>query len=321
MVTPDGMLFDGLEEHEPSDSLPAIEGQEDEQLERVAAWFARQSSLENRFSSALRQSIDEVLDGRRTGRYDIGSLEKTEKTYLGTKVEIVCRDEFGFPRGSEMDYRISGVDVDAKFSLTGNWMIPTEAMKHICLVMAANDEKSSFKVGLVRITEEILTGGKNKDGKRQISSAGKKAITWICESGELRENILLGLTGEKRKLIFAEPAGQRRVDQLFRLAQGRVIDRNTVETVAKQLDAPKRVRDARHRLAKDGVVILGHQKDSPGVAASLGLPIPEKGSWVSVRLVPATVSPEQGAQVCIDGSWYAVAKPHDPKWPAPTINY
>ena len=41
------------------------------------------------FGHAIRQSIDEVLDGPRTGRWGFEQLEKTEKTYVGTKLEIV----------------------------------------------------------------------------------------------------------------------------------------------------------------------------------------------------------------------------------------
>jgi Restriction endonuclease NaeI len=51
-----------------------------------------------------------------------------------------------------MDYTIAGHDIDAKFSLNGVWQIPTEAMEHLCLLMAADDARSAFQVGVVRIT-------------------------------------------------------------------------------------------------------------------------------------------------------------------------
>lgn len=44
-----------------------------------------------KFGQAVRQAIDEVLDGPRTGRCKLAELAKTEKTYVGTKVEIVVR--------------------------------------------------------------------------------------------------------------------------------------------------------------------------------------------------------------------------------------
>ncbi len=314
------MLFDDQESDGSKDESAPAEVVADEGIERTVEWFRSQLDLENRFSAALRQSIDEVLDGQRTGRYDIGDMEKTEKTYLGTKVEIVCRAEFKLPRGHKMDYRVAGVDIDAKFSLTGEWMIPSEAMGHLCLLMSVNDASSTFKVGIVRISEDILRGRGNKDKKRQISSHGRSAIRWIFDKGHLRENLLLRLDSSQREIIFAVPAGQRRVNELFRRVQGRIVDRNAVLTVAKQLDAPKRVRDARQKLGPEGVIILGHQKESPRIASALNLPTPEKGTWVSVRLVPAELGTNR-RRVDIDGSGYVVAEPGEAISPAPRINY
>src|SRR5690349_20771968 len=89
---------------------------EDEGLLAVLDWLRRQPRMEQRFGAVLRQSIDEVLDGQRTGRYDLEALESTEKTYLGTKVEIVARSAFELGRGDYMDYSIAGHEVDAKFT-------------------------------------------------------------------------------------------------------------------------------------------------------------------------------------------------------------
>ncbi|MDJ1134510.1 NaeI family type II restriction endonuclease [Streptomyces iconiensis] len=50
--------------------------------------------MEARFGAALRQSIDEVLDRQRTGRFDVTSRQKTGKTYLGTKAKIIVRPAF-----------------------------------------------------------------------------------------------------------------------------------------------------------------------------------------------------------------------------------
>lgn len=289
-------------------------------VKRVAGWFTDHLDLEERFSAVFRQSLDEVMDGQRTGRYDVNALEKTEKTYLGTKVEIVCRAAFGLARGEKMDYQVSGVDVDAKFSLDGKWMIPREATGHLCLLMAANDRESVFTVGLVSIREEILTKGGNQDQKRNISAAGRGAITWLFKQGKLRKNLLLGLDDATRNALENVSAGQNRVDQLFRQVHGRIIDRNTVVTAAKQLDAPKRVRDARHRLAPEGVIILGHQSQSPLIAKALKLPVPEKGTWVATRVVPAPGVTDR-PQALIGDASFVVAELGEPGHPAPMIRY
>jgi hypothetical protein len=81
-------------------------------LAKAEAWFRGQPHMEARFASAIRQSFDEVFDGQRTGRYTLSQLSKVEKTYIGTKVEIVIQAEFGLVRGSRMDYLIDGEEIE-----------------------------------------------------------------------------------------------------------------------------------------------------------------------------------------------------------------
>ncbi|MEI5103185.1 NaeI family type II restriction endonuclease [Streptomyces sp. PmtG] len=265
---------------------------DDSALHDVYTWFKAQPDLEKRFGWVIRQSIDEVLDGQRTGRYNINELEKTEKTYLGTKIEIVARSEFDLGRGQHMDYRIAGNDVDSKFTSGDNWTIPREADGHICLLIKANDHTAHYRVGLLRIRDEFLNQGKNRDGKRSPSAAGREAIRWIVPDGKIAQNILLDLPEEERLAIFSASAGYRgngnggqlRTNELFRRVQRNPVNRNTVLTVASQDDGPKRVRDARNHLRPEGIMILGHQSQHPRIARDLGLPVPDKGSWVAVRV-------------------------------------
>lgn len=272
-----------------------------------------------RFGRVFRQAFDEVLDGPRTGRYDISELEKTEKTYLGTKVEILCRAEFGLQRGRSMDYLIAGHDVDAKFSVTRllGQSIPTEALNHICLLMHASDKDSQFSVGLLRITDELLNAGGNKDGKRTISTANLSKITWLVSKGALPENFLLHLPPMIRQRILSAASGQAKIDELFASVRRRVLSRDVVASLARQDDAPKRVRDARIHLRRHGILILGHQNDHPRFAVTFGLPIPEKGSWISVRVVPAESADGRPAILLPDGRAYVEARPDEPAQPSP----
>ena len=61
--------------------------------ERRVAFFphlqVRAQLLAIVFATALRDAIDQLLDGERTGRWDWYTLRKTEKTHMGTIVEIL----------------------------------------------------------------------------------------------------------------------------------------------------------------------------------------------------------------------------------------
>ncbi|MFE7954947.1 NaeI family type II restriction endonuclease [Streptomyces sp. NPDC057413] len=292
-------------------------------LEEVSKWLQMQTNFEWRFGQALRQAIDEVLDGQRTGRFDVAELEKTEKTYLGTKVEIVLRAEFGLGRGRNMDYLIAGQEVDSKFTIGANWTIPMEADGHICLLTKADDRKATYKVGLLKIGAEYLNIGKNRDGKKSLSLAGRNSIKWLISDGKLPENILLNLTPGERAAIFKAATSQRgnggqaRTNELFRRVQGRLINRNTVLTVARQDDSLKRVRDARIHLRRDGIIILGHMKQHPRIARELDLPVPDKGSWVAARVTEVDAATPSRKVTEISGRIYAVWQQGDRECAAP----
>lgn len=291
----------------------------DKELELVYAWFNNQSNLHNRLIGAIRKAIDEVIDGPRTGRFTYGQLEKTEKTYLGTKVEILLRAELGLPNGQIMDYQVDGIEVDCKYTgHTWGWSIPREALGHICLLVRADDENGTASVGLIRTTEEVLNKGKNQDGKRTISKVGRNEIIWLIDNGQMPINQLFLWPEEVIKRIWSKQSGQQRLNELFRLKQGELIDRQTIATVAEAKDDPmKRVRangGARSYLSEEGILILGHQNGHPKICQELGLPIPSKGQVIAQRVV----KDPKGTSI-IGASKWRVAEAKDPIEPAPSL--
>lgn len=264
---------------------------DDPELDRVASAIRAVPNMEMKFGTALRMALDEVIDPR-SGRYSIHQLAKTEKAYLGTKVEIIVRAALALDPGNRLDYGIDGIDVDAKFSIAPwRWMIPTEAIGQLCLVMHADDDRARFQVGVVRATADKLSPGTgNKDKKRQLLAAARWSIQWIVEEGNLPENFVLGLEPSIRDRVLKPPGaryGQERVNRLLRLVQDTVIPRTAIETVAQQLDPMKRVRDARKVLEAEGVFVLGGQEaDHKAHARAVGLPVPKKGETISTARRP-----------------------------------
>jgi hypothetical protein len=275
-----------------------------------------------RFAGVLRDTIDQLLNGEITGRYDWKSLFKTEKTHAGTVVEINLQREFRFDDGIDMDYRIDGVEVDCKYSQRfGGWMIPPEAMGHLCLLVWADDYKSQWSAGLLRIAPEWLNHGNNRDLKLTIKQEHRSRILWLWHEAELPENVLLHMNAHDREAVFAHTSGQARLNELFRRAQHRRIGRNVVRTVAQQKDYMKRVRGnggARSSLRDEGIVIMGDYRSHQDIARRLGLPVPGEGDFVSARLTPAA-STAEGPHALIDGAAWTVAGPDDRPVRAPLL--
>lgn len=285
------------------------------------------------FAGIIRYSLDQLLDGRRTGRWDYHQLYKTEKTHMGTLVEINLQKFFDFEDGDTTDYRIAGIEVDCKFSQTiGGWEMGPEMLNHICLVIWASDEKSLWRAGLVRATAENLRLKANRDMKRKLTpEAVEDDVLWLWPNNEtLAQNQLLHLADDVRTRIMGATSKSRklsgvqaRINQLFREVQGKIVRRVTVETVGHGADDPlKRARGnggSRDMLRPEGISVLGHQDNDPKIAAALGLPAPHKGEFIATRLIPVDAPRAERPAAKIDGHFYAIGTSSDPVVPAPVI--
>lgn len=132
---------------------------------------------------------------------------------------------------------------------------------------------------MIRANSELLRSGRIRDGKTSPSAAGKQSIHWLVENGDLPVNLVSTLSKDVRDRIFGPKSGQSRINEVFRLVQGRIISLNAIETVARQKGSMKRVRDARKMLRSEGIVVLGHQEDHPMKALQHDLPVPKKGEF------------------------------------------
>ncbi|WP_437109633.1 NaeI family type II restriction endonuclease [Streptomyces scopuliridis] len=298
--------------------------QEDPELAAVYHRLLQLDPSGQRFSTVLRDTIDQLLNGETTGRYDWKTLFKTEKTHAGTLVEINLQREFKFTDGVDMDYRISDVDVDCKYSQQfGGWMIPPEARGHLCLLVWANDYKSRWSAGLLRIKEEWLNQGNNRDLKLTVKAEHRNKILWLWHDAALPENVLLHLDAATRDAILGPPSGQKRVNELFRHVQMKRIGRGVVRTVAQQSDYMARVREAKGRartvLREEGILIPGHYSSHQAIAQALGAPVPRHGELVSFRVAQAR--PHHGAapSLELDGKLWTLANASDPVEPAPRL--
>lgn len=214
----------------------------------------------------IRQAYDEVIDMPRTRRWSLEELASTEKTYVGTKVEILVQYWLGVARGLKLDLLIDGHEVDVKNTVTGNWMIPTEAVDEVCLLIFGDEPSAKFSVGLIRASECYLNPGKNKDGKRSISKKnGFKSIFWLIYNRALPQNFFLEMGDAARTAVLTGRSGAARVRELFRRMQLKIIPRYAIEGVANQKDALKRVREnggAREKLLPEGLLILSGKYDT-----------------------------------------------------------
>ncbi|MDT8856513.1 NaeI family type II restriction endonuclease [Paracoccaceae bacterium Fryx2] len=243
-------------------------------------------ALAETIPQTLRDCVDAVIQTAKTGRRCYDDLEKTEKTYIGTRVEIDLRAALGLPKG-RLDTVILGHDVDIKHTMGGNWMIPTEAIDAPCLLVAVDEARALCWLGLFVARRDHLTVGQNKDSKKSISAAGFAHILWLLRDQPCPPNFWRTVPPEAVARIFAGATGNARVMALFREVQRRPIGRDVIEAVARQQDFMRRIRGdggrgTRDRLAAEGILLLSGHYDAPLIAA-LGLPDCGTSGFVSIR--------------------------------------
>ena len=135
-------------------------------------------------------------------------------------------------------------------------MIPREAVGEICVLVFGCDLTSVFHFGAVRVEKRMLVRG-NQDKKRKLSAAARTSdIRWIVRDGTFPENFFLNTPAVDIESVFSLPTGQQRVRELFRRVHGRQIPRTVLETVAQQVGARERARDAKKALREEGIEIF-----------------------------------------------------------------
>lgn len=243
----------------------------------------------SKFGRLIREVIDAVIDTPHSNRFTLDEIEKTEKTYLGTKVEIRLRHLLQVEKGKRLDLLIDGVEVDVKNTIRKQWSIPPEAMGHPCLLIRFEERRAVCSVGILVVRPHLLNVGRNRDAKGGISRQGRALARWILHDTPYPENFWEFLDKDAQSAIRLPRGGTDRLAALFRLVQRRPIPRSVVESVAQQKDPLKRLRKnggARDSLAREGITLLWGRNDRE-LIRRLGLPHCGADEFISLHAAGA----------------------------------
>ena len=268
----------------------AVEHRDHELLSRLEAAIYRQvggkAKFDQKIPLLLRQAVDEVIDTRRSGRFVLDELQNSEKTYIGTKVEIVVRNFLKLPRGTFLDVIIDGVETDIKNTIGTSWMIPREAVGHPCILIRTDEKKSKCWFGLVVAHREVLNPGGNQDGKCTIAAKHFQNFLWLIYADDYPRNFWEDVPSDFRTQLMQIRNANSRVVAFFKHFVGIPISRHVLEGLgSSQLDPMKRLRKnggARDPLSREGIALLSGQYNGRQIA-ELGLPQCKKDEWISFK--------------------------------------
>ncbi|KQR10442.1 hypothetical protein ASF78_17300 [Cellulomonas sp. Leaf334] len=268
----------------------------DDELQQVYAWLAL-SPVERAFTRAVDDAIRYVLDGSRTGRFDLMSpdVDSDERASVGTKLQYRILNELNLVKEPPLDTTILGIPVELKATVRSNWMIPTEGQCEICLLVQVDPAGARHRAFLMRTHRAWLRDGANKDGKRGVVSAALVQYALpILDWTPLPPEPLKRLTQPQLDVVFAPRAGQtERLTALFGYLPNVIMPRSSIETVcAGNRDPMRRARQAKPLVAgRHGLTLLcGTWREDLELATSRGFDI-SGDAWVA--LTPeALVRPE-----------------------------
>ncbi|WP_416405047.1 NaeI family type II restriction endonuclease [Arthrobacter sp. LFS091] len=271
--------------------------------------------------NAIRNALDQAYDGRRTGRWDLTQLAKAETAQIGALIEVWLQRVLGLDDGISTSVQIGGYDIASTWSeRIDGWTLdrPVPGEREIpYLVIWANEETSRYSLGIFRPGPDSRGVSSVDRGRPRFTQIAIDQILWVFDGCALPTNVLIKHP-ESAMAAVGQSSGQAAVNALFRQIQGELVHHSAVETVAQQIDSSKRIRDARKHLRREGIVILGHYRPQPEIAASLGLPSPRVGTFVSHRLAPMEAG-ELGTGAEIDGGRWRLAVSDDPVSLAPVL--
>ncbi|MFJ8232451.1 NaeI family type II restriction endonuclease [Streptomyces sp. NPDC094448] len=265
-----------------------LRGPEDDvELQKVVAELDK-FDLAKGFTEAIRASIDYVLDGARTGRFNLLSddVHPGERASVGAKLEYEVQRVFQWKKAKPLDIELSNSPVDLKSTVGDNWAIPKEAHCHLCICTQMRLKDSTHRSWLIRTHRSWLYRGKgNNDGKRGIAVDARN--NWgvpLYDWTSLPVNPLTLLSDHQVSQVFEFGRGQEvRLLRLFNFLPNRVIERSVILTVCAGNDDPmRRARAIKQRAAKQGLLLLcGTWVSDRAVANVHGFTL-GSGDWVAI---------------------------------------
>lgn len=260
----------------------------DADLQIVYAWLCSRP-IEELLTGAVKDAVEYVLDGARTGRFDLDSpdVDSDERATVGTKLQYRVLAALELKKESPLDTKILGIPVELKGTVRSNWMIPREGQCEICLLIQVDSAKERHRVFLMRTHRVWLNDGGNQDKKRTIMADAIRTYALpVLPWTSLPPNPLKRLEPKEVAAVFDLENGiKRRLTALFGFLPEVVIPRITIETVGMNAkDVARRARQAKPDIFSEHglVVLMGRWPSQRALAERYGFDISEN-AWVAIR--------------------------------------
>lgn len=121
---------------------------DDEEFQTVLDTLQELPVVDN-YTQAIQAATKHVLDGPKTGRFDLNSpeIDSGERRAVGAKLEYELLQAFHWKKEKPLDVKISGVPVDIKATVGDNWSIPKEANCRFACAQRSTQNLTGTRLG------------------------------------------------------------------------------------------------------------------------------------------------------------------------------
>ncbi|MCS0639484.1 hypothetical protein NX801_28390 [Streptomyces sp. LP05-1] len=300
----------------------------DAELLALARVFNERDPGGRRLAGILRDGFDAALDPADAGRFARRGPGAGETRRAGAEVVRGLLREFPFGDGSpatvlrwERTGRQGPVPLHFQFSASGpDWRLPSEWHGALCLLVHADDLRSRWSAGLVRVrsgTARPQDTGTDGSGPDLQQPHDRHTVLWLHREAPLPENVLLHLDQETREAVLTPADPVERIAELFRRVRAKVVPTGALRALAPRQNVYRSVRTAAAALQVEGILVLTGNRRGREAAAGLRLPLPEEDEYVSVRLTRRRPDHLGRPSVLANGVAWTPARPDDPVEPLP----
>jgi hypothetical protein len=201
----------------------------------ILSSFGDEREFQQKVAGLVRQTFDEVIDSRRTGRRFVSELILAELEYLRCKFEVLLRSPTGPLGRNPPKLRVGLFEVNSgSMPSTARLALPFAVAHQPCVAVFADEVSSRFSFGLV------ARGSKRNPANGRASYADSGEVLWLLRASPYSGSFWANLSRNDFEGLTTPRLGVDRLEFLFRAFPEVIFTRAFLESLVGGRDALSR---------------------------------------------------------------------------------
>ncbi|MGP8252192.1 MAG: NaeI family type II restriction endonuclease [Terracidiphilus sp.] len=154
-----------------------------------------------------RQAIEEVIDRPRTGRERIEELNRAERAYLGTKIEIMFKHWLGVADRKILNIGVDGIEAGVKNVFGARCWISSVRVGRPLLVIQTDLIRSRVSLAALVARSNRTNLASRCSAPNHVEAPCGSLILWLCVDCEIKNSAVF----TEMMLMYRKRAEQERL--------------------------------------------------------------------------------------------------------------